>query len=137
MEESDREEFERLSSDELWELEHKYDVEIGRCFGEGRFVLEAPMKALAILNWKRESGPLVVRRVSLDERPELLPAFMKETGLFYLPSDDSRQMIPSPEAYADLLRGCEVYEFSGGVDFERAAEHCEEILGLRASKLTQ
>lgn len=135
MEATDREEFEQLSEDELWELEHKYDVEIDRCFGEGRFVLEAPMRALAILNWHRDGRELQFRRVSLDERRELLPAFMKETGLFYLAGDDPGRTAPSPGAYAELLRGCEVYELSGGVDFDEAAARCEAVLNRTESKI--
>lgn len=118
---------------ELWKLELKYDAFIDECFGPGRFRLECPMSGLVLLNWKLNGGPLKVSQVSLAQRPDLMPAFMKEVGLFYESDDmagpDGAGQDFSAEAYLRLLDGCPVYELSGGVDFAAAARACLDILG--------
>ncbi len=114
--------FSSLPREELWELEHKFDASIDECFGPGRFVLEAPMHALAILNWKHSGEPLNVQVVDPAKRMDLLPAFMKSTGLFFTPDSHCQMPEPSPEIYAEYLSRCTVIEFSGGIDFERAAK---------------
>ncbi|MBZ0253691.1 MAG: HprK-related kinase B, partial [Candidatus Methylomirabilis sp.] len=114
--------------DELWELEEKYDVFIDEVYGEGRFRLAAPMTALGILNWRRDGTPPRLEEVSLAERPELMPAFMKEPGLFYEPDGEDVEARFSEDAYRRALAGVRVLEISGGVDFERAAAACLEAL---------
>ena len=120
--ESDRKRFSALSESDLWSLEHKYDAPIDACFGPGRFVLEGTMDGLAILNWKRGDGPPTVQKVDLARRPDLLPAFMKSTGLFFLPYDGCVMPDPTEAAYADLLSACTVLEIAGGIDFDAAAK---------------
>ncbi len=125
----DRERFLELDADELWQLEHKYDVFLDKCFGEGRFVLQAPMHGLVVLNWRRGGGETSIRFVKAAERPDLLPAFMKAAGLFSLPlSGDASWRDPDAAAYAGLLSRCDMIEISGGVDFDRAADFCIEYL---------
>jgi HprK-related kinase B len=119
-----REKFLAMPQDELWKLEHKYDALIDECYGPGRFELRCPMDALVILNWKREDAPMRASLADPRERTDLLPAFMKSTGLFYLPDDPARRDDPSAEAYADLLARTKLIEISGGVDFDRASDVC-------------
>ncbi len=127
MDEDERDRFAAMPENELWTLEHKYDAFIDECFGEGRFRLAAPMSCLVLLNWKRDGGELIVNQVDLSRRDDLLPAFMKSPGLFYRPGDST---VPdfSEDAYLELLKNCPVFELSGGVDFERAAEKCVALL---------
>ncbi len=127
MDEEDRDRFAAMPPDELWTLEHKYDAFIDECFGAGKFRLAAPMSSLVLLNWKRDNGPLEVNRIDIASRPDLMPAFMKSTGLFYRSKSDGQEDF-SEAAYLKLLEKCPVYELSGGVDFELAAEKCHEIL---------
>ncbi|WP_338669495.1 HprK-related kinase B [Pseudodesulfovibrio methanolicus] len=119
-----REKFLSMPQDELWQLEHKYDALIDECYGPGRFELRCPMDALVILNWQRDDSPMRARLVDPRDRTDLLPAFMKSTGLFYLPDDPARRDDPSVEAYADLLARTNLIEISGGVDFDRASDVC-------------
>ncbi|WFS63176.1 HprK-related kinase B [Pseudodesulfovibrio thermohalotolerans] len=119
-----RERFLSMPPDELWQLEHKYDALIDECYGPGRFELRCPMNGLVILNWKREDLPMRASLVDPRERKDLLPAFMKSTGLFYLPDDPARSGDPDEDAYADLLAGADLIEISGGIDFDRASEVC-------------
>lgn len=120
----DDEEYEKFSNmppEELWHLEHKFDAPIDQCFGPNRFRIEAPLRVLALLTWKHGAGPMTVNEVDLTERRDLLPAFMKSTGLFFRPGPDCRMPSPDEDAYLEILASCRVLEFSGGADFESAA----------------
>jgi HprK-related kinase B len=128
MPEADRVAFKDLPIEELWSLEHKYDAFIDECFGPGRFDLEAEMKGLAILNWKRGGGDLKVTPVDIAARRDLLPAFMKSTGLFYDINHDMPVPDFSEEAYLEGLKGCTVLEVTGGADFDRAADELAKFL---------
>jgi HprK-related kinase B len=87
------------------------------------------MHGLLVLNWKRGGGDCRIRMVKAMDRPDLLPAFMKPAGLFYLPPDGAEDWCdPGPEQYARLLSRCDLVEITGGVDFLRAAEFCMEYL---------
>ncbi|THB69887.1 MAG: HprK-related kinase B [Desulfovibrio sp.] len=127
--EHERKEFEALPLNELWDLEHKFDAFIDECYGPGRFRLKSPMTGLVLLNWKRDGSPLDIQEIDLAGRDDLMPAFMKSVGLFYGPGKDAEMdQRATPEAYRELLAGCPVYELSGGVDFEAAAQFVNELL---------
>lgn len=117
-----------LPPDDLWHLERKYDAIIGDCFGPGRFVPQAPLDALVILNWRRNGEPLRVRMDSAQDRPDLLSAFMKSTGVFYLPAPGGWMQDPDHAEYARGLAGVPIIELSGGVDFDAAADACMHFL---------
>jgi HprK-related kinase B len=125
--ENDLERFSSLGEEALWNLEQKYDVPIDVCFGQGRFKLSAPMNGLFILNWSRRNEPLRIQEVNLESRRDLLPAFMKESGLFFLPSEGHETSF-SEQAYLDLLTRCVAIEAVGGVDFDRARKACLHFL---------
>ena len=119
-----REKFLAMPIEELWQLEHKYDALIDECYGLGKFQLRSVMNALVILNWKRDAGDMHVAKVDPAQRKDLLPAFMKGTGLFYLPTNPDRMEDPGVDAYAAMLAKCDLIEISGGVDFDAASEVC-------------
>lgn len=125
--EEDRERFLALSTTELWNLEHKYDAIIEECYGRNRFILQAPMAGLVILNWSRNGDPLRVNQVDPRERRDLLPAFMKATGLFYRPAS-AGYTDPAEDVYAEVLSRTVLIEISGGVDFDAAAEACLKFM---------
>lgn len=126
--ENDKEKFLSLTPEDLWSLEHKYDALIDQCYGEGKFHLSARMDALVILNWKRDEKTTVVNIVNPAKRKDLLPAFMKASGLFYLPSDPEKTADPDIEAYAKILSGTTLIEICGGVDFDLAADTCMSFM---------
>ncbi|MBN2808079.1 MAG: HprK-related kinase B, partial [Deltaproteobacteria bacterium] len=119
---ADRKKFEFLEGDELWQLEHKYDVFIDQCFGPDRFQLKAPMDGLVILNWERGPGRPVLIEADAARRGQLLPAFMKTTGLFYLPEPGGAPLLTTLEQYQESLSRCPIYELSGAIDFSVAAD---------------
>jgi HprK-related kinase B len=124
-------EFVTLPSEELWSLEHKYDVFIDQCFGPGRFKLASHMGGLVVLSWSRENGEPIARRVDIAERPDLLAAFMKAPGLFYLPEDPDS--LPGPAEYIAALEGTRVHEIAGGVDFDQAVEACGKFMASQGN----
>ncbi|MBI4807234.1 MAG: HprK-related kinase B [Desulfovibrio sp.] len=128
MPKQERRAFRNMPPEELWSLEHKYDAFIDECFGPGRFELEVRMKGLAILNWKREGGEPRVAPVDLASRRDLLPAFMKSAGLFFDAGHDMPLPDFSEEAYLDELKGCSVFEVTGGTDFLLAASMLTKLL---------
>ncbi len=124
----ERVELEQMPAESLWDLEQKYDVFLDKCFGRGRFNLNANMDGLVILNWKRNAQPLEIREVKLEERDDLLGAFKKAVGLFFEPEDGVPAPDLSPSEYLEALNGCPVFEFTGGVQFESATESCLRFL---------
>lgn len=123
-----RDVFLAMPSDQLWTLEDKYDVHIDRVYGHGRISERATLSAFLVLNWERGSDkPLKVERVNLDERRDLLAAIMKSPGPFYQFADgrffnDNMALDPAP--YLKTLDGVDIFEASGGLDFDALSQHC-------------
>lgn len=115
----DRERWKGMPIDELWDLEEKYDGIVDRCFGPGRFSLRAPLNAFVVLNWKRNGAAPLLDRVDLASRLELLDAIRKSPGLFFSPGQGPTYD-GSVENYLRALKDVDIYELSGGVDFEKA-----------------
>ena len=124
----ERAKYARMPQSELWAVERKYDAFIDRCYGPGRYALQASMSGLVLLNWRKpfegERSEVRVERVNLDERRDLLPAFMKSVGLFYYSPPNAELPDFSQDAYIELLQGRPVYEITGTANFETAAEAC-------------
>lgn len=133
-----------MPGDELWQLEHKYDGLIGKLFPQQRFHLRARMVGLVLLSWTRGGGETVARRVDLRAVPasggvslavKLLPALIKQPGVFYL-SDRRRAKPHGLTNYLDMLdpaagaQRVEVLELSGGIDFEAGRRAALQLLGL-------
>jgi HprK-related kinase B len=119
--------FKQLPENELWNLEWKYDVHVHEIFGASRFLLEAAIKGIVVLTWKRNQEATIIRSVNFAERRDLLEAFMKPVGLFF---NTASGEIPdfSPENYITTMKHCPVFEISGGVDFGRAADFIRDYL---------
>jgi HprK-related kinase B len=127
--EKERAEFESIHPDKLWELEHKYDVDIAAIFGADRFVLTADLMALVIINWDRESGaPFALNEVDLERRLDLVRAYMKSPGLFFEMSGDITPPDFSERAFVNVMKNVRVYEITGSVNFDEAADQCIGLL---------
>ncbi|MCP4766905.1 MAG: HprK-related kinase B [Gammaproteobacteria bacterium] len=129
-----RDAFLAMPPDQLWTMEDKYDVHLERVYGAGRIAERASLSAFLVLNWERNSEkPLKVERVNLDERRDLLSAIMKSPGPFYQFTDGcffSDTMTLDQAAYLKSLAGIDIYEASGGIDFDALSQHClNELIG--------
>jgi HprK-related kinase B len=125
-----------MPPEQLWTLEDKYDVHLDRVYGPGRISERATLSAFLVLNWERGSDkPLRVDRVNLDERRDLLAAIMKSPGPFYQFADGrffSDTMTLDQSAYLQSLDAIDIFEASGGVDFEALTQHClKELVPAR------
>lgn len=122
-----------LPAEELWQLEHKYDGLISTFFPQQRFFLRARMVGLVLLNWTRGGGETIASRVSLRSSPsraaKLLPALIKQPGVFYL-SGLGHTKPHELASYLEYLDGVEVLELSGGIDFDAGRRAALELLGL-------
>ncbi|WP_051434535.1 HprK-related kinase B [Desulfonatronum lacustre] len=125
---SQKEAYARMEPDELWNLEHKHDVYLDECFGQGKFLDSARMVGLVILNWKPKYPRTSLELVDLAQRPELLDTVIKSPGLFFLSRPDVAYRF-QPESYLDMFKKCTVFEARGGVDFDHVADACVHYLG--------
>jgi HprK-related kinase B len=120
--------YQKLTPNELWMLEHKYDVPIDQYYGPGRFKLKSHLSGLVILNWERISDPPVFKKIDLAEKRYLLDAFIKETGLFYQQENAAGVILPTSDEYLKILSECDCFEITGGIHFDQAAAFCMEYL---------
>ncbi len=131
--EARRAELAALPPDALWQLEEKHDLSITRIYGAGRMQFEAGLSHFWVLNWSRESvAPTALRPVDIAQRPDLLGAIMKSPGPFYRKPDgvfltDSEQ--PDPAGYLCALEGVEMFEVTGGIDFDALFAAGRELFG--------
>jgi HprK-related kinase B len=117
-----------ITQQELWVLEEKYDADVEKIFGTGKFRLHAKLNAFVILNWKRDdTSATEFKRVDICQRPDLLEAVMKSPGPFYmLPGNKAPASIvkTDPDEYIPVLSEIDVYEATGAVDFDKAVDFC-------------
>ena len=118
-----------IDTEKLWELEEKYDAVIEEVYGRGRLALSAPFDCLVILNWDRNKNGISCSTVDLAERRDLLPAVMKPAGIFFIKEKNSGHLEHTEANYIDYFSGVDVYEITGGCDFETGADICMEIIG--------
>jgi HprK-related kinase B len=74
-----------------------------------------------------------MRPVDIEARRDLLPAFIKSTGLFFLPELSHQAPDLSEKAYIRFLKMSQVFEISGGVDFKAATKACIQWAQIRMS----
>lgn len=131
--ETDEKTFSALTREELWDIEHKYDVDIAQTYGENRTTYAAQLDAFVVLNWdKNSTAPTKVEHVDIQEKPHLLAAIMKASGPFYQYANgqfDDNQQAPTADPYLALLsKNVSVIEASGRVDFEVLRAYCQQHL---------
>lgn len=133
IDEEREEELRTLEPDELWHLEEKYDLHIDDIYGPGRISHDAHLTDFWVLNWSRDSATATeVKKVELDDRPDLLSAIMKSPGPFYQGTDgvfwtDRSEMDTS--SYLNALKGVQVWEVTGLIDFDALFDAGTELLG--------
>lgn len=123
----EREKLQALPKAELWDLEQKYDVMIDDIYGEDeRIALDTELNAILLLNWDRQSQEKPqLKKINPAKNKRLVEAIMKSPGPFYQDKDNNfltGSDIPAFENYLSVLENVDVYEVSGGVDFDYIAE---------------
>ncbi len=119
--------YEAMPRDELWDLEEKYDAFVEDAFGV-KFQLGSTMKMFIALDWDRNlNAPAVLEQRDPASCPDLVRTIMKSPGVM-LPGaaarTDGRDLAP----YLTLLKHCDFYALTGGVDFDEAADQVMALL---------
>ena len=120
----DRKKFLKIPKQDLWNLEHKYDVKIDECFGKDKFSLFSYVDLVICLNWDRNSKTPMINEVDLNDRRDLLRNLMKSLGLFFEFDNYSADNDFFEENYINCLEGTTVMEIVGGVDFDFVVDEC-------------
>ena len=123
------------------ELEEKYDVMVDEVYGEGKIRSSAPLKHFLVLNWHRDqkTSP-AIHQVNLSDRRDLLAAIMKSPGPFYQYADGSfyqDTMGFDEQAYLDQLDSVDIFEVTGGIDFDLLTEQRQDCMSFCTSLVTQ
>lgn len=121
-----------MPTSSLWSLEEKYDVMVPEMYGTDRVVSQTPLSHVVLLNWRPGDDQIVaLEKINLAERRELVAAIAKSPGPFYQNSAGEflhAADIPSESAYLGILTKLNVWEVTGGADFEALRELIEEKL---------
>jgi HprK-related kinase B len=111
---SDLRRYRRLSPDELWTVEEKWDVDVDAIFGQGTFQLAGRLDAVYMLRWHpREAAGWQVHQLEPAERKTSLAGMAKTVGVYDLhpPAPTEQQMLL--DTIADTIP---IYEVTGRVD---------------------
>lgn len=127
-----RAELAALPTEELWDIEEKYDVDIEKIYGPERIAARAPLCGFLILNWSRDADASPqITQVDLKVRRDLLAAVMKSPGPFYQNADGSmfgRNKTLDEDAYLAVFDGVPIFEVTGRVDFDTIARQSADQL---------
>ncbi len=136
--EKSREQLLCLPTQQLWDIEQKYDVDIESIYGQGRIANAKPLQAFIILNWQLDSEQeCQVTQVDLNKRHDLLTAIMKSSGPFH--QDRAGHFLnattdPNAQNYLSILSKISIYEVSGKVDFAALQFYFHQHISTEAKK---
>ena len=131
--EEERITYQSLNTQDLWDLEKKYDVDVAHIYGSQRFQQEIELTHFVVLNWSRNSDQKTcIQRVDIAQSSHLLDAIMKSPGPFYHDEDgnfinDTYEHFTEPHESA--LSSISLIEVTGEVNFSLLETYClTEIL---------
>jgi len=119
----ERRHFAGMSKRQLWNIEQKHDVLIDHAYGKNKAALSGSLENLILLDWLLDStAPTALTPVDIEQTPEALEGLRKSSGAFFQQADGHfpDEHLPDCQHYAEHLRGVEVMQLTGSVDFERA-----------------
>lgn len=116
--------YERMSFDELFGLEEKYDVDVAATYGRGRARDACRFGRMYYLMWSRHGEGLTIEPMdtSTEQFWELFgPNLSRDAGVFDRRQRSSRWTPERAARYRRDLQGMQVFAVSGKLDFDRAA----------------
>jgi HprK-related kinase B len=105
----------RLGTDELWQLEEKYDLDVRRTLGTG-WLLSAPLGSALVLSWRRGTGDLALEPMTPAQAVEALRGAYKSFGVFDLALETR-----SDEAFRQAAAAVPFFRVSGPIEPTRLA----------------
>lgn len=124
----------QMSTNELWQLEEKYDVMVAAVYGANKIQHHTDLHHVILLNWQPgDLTPISVQQISLDEKPELIAAIAKSPGSFYQNNDGGfllSAVIPDNKLYQNALGNVAIWEVTGGADFDQLTHILRRQLSL-------
>lgn len=123
-----------LSTESLWQQEEKYDVMVTEVYGPNKVTHHTDLHHVILLNWQPGGSEAVaVTQVDLNERTELMSAIAKSPGAFYQSKEGhflASAKIPKDALYLSAMAKLQVWEVTGGADFEQLTMLLIEKLSL-------
>jgi HprK-related kinase B len=110
-----RDRYESLTREDLWGVEDKYDLEIGRVLGR-RWLLSGKLTAGLVLNWRHGGEGLMFERLAPGQVLTELKLVAKTFGVF-----DPRLMSRTDAALTKTANRVPVYRVTGRADPHRLA----------------
>jgi HprK-related kinase B len=108
-----------LSKEELWYLEHKFDVDVDSIYGPGTFVLRGRLEAVYLLSWKQEEQGLKVKLLSPEEGLSSLRPQVLSSNLYRKQTKGSQEV---ESELTSLSRWMRMYHVEGGVNIEELSQ---------------
>jgi HprK-related kinase B len=105
-----RRSYRALGSEELWDVNEKYDLDVERTLGRS-WLLHAPLGAAFVLRWRRDGKGLQFRRLITAQAVEELRAATKTFGPF-----DLKLAERSDEALRIAARAIPFFVVTGAID---------------------
>ena len=120
-----RDRYELMSREELWQVEHKHDLEVERVLGR-RWLLSGELAAALVLNWHHSGEGLRLQRLTPSQALTELKLVSKTFGVF-----DMRLVSHTDAALAQTARRIPVYRATARADPAQLARD------LRNGRLTE
>jgi len=122
--------YQAMPREELWHVEHKFDLDVKSVFGPGAERATAMLHAAFFIDWAVESSdPCRCGLLPRERYPEFYRAVFKDGGVFDLRNSET-SLKPHHEAeYERVLEGIPVYHVTGGVSFETLVQNILDCAG--------
>ena len=96
----------------------KRDVDLDAIYGAGTVELQARMRALVLLGWRREGPGFAITRLTPGAALQRFDFFRKDLGVFDLDRTPGAPVTAAErQGYEALVERVPVFEISGRVDF--------------------
>lgn len=114
--------YQAMPMEELWHVEHKFDLDVKTVFGPQAEKATALLHAAFFIDWKVGGGDYHCDLLPAERYPEFFRAVFKDGGVFDLRNHET-SLKPEHEAeYARVLEDIPIYHVTGGVSFESLVE---------------
>lgn len=122
---AERERCAEMTTDALWNLESKLDVDVEKVFGTGTTLLEADLRLVFLLAWNPHGGETVFHELGDDEAVAQLMQHLVPEGPYRAVSHP----LPDESTVRAALRRSRCYRVTGGVRLERFASFAAAAAG--------